>query len=612
MAAIDFGGANISATGMPIGATNYNTTPSVGTSAGTSTATGSQGLPANYQQARSAFEQQQATNPLGQPRATVVGNDQFGQQFGYAADADAFNTFYNQNYSGSTPVPQGGAGYGPQNDSGYQAYLNSNPGNANPLPYAQWSLSGSPSVMPVPLPSPPDPNQPYMPIMGTPSTPITGNPSTPTAGGGLSSLVNSGINPMANQNLTGNPLSAITPSAATGAVAPNLGVTAGSAPGAGGLTQGTALPNITTTQQQATATPQFYLDYLNQIAKQGATAAQGAQYAGAQPLQEQAFSQVGQNVGNYQPTLQNAANLASSVGNTSLADAIGNLGQANIAYNLAPQATAGIVGSGQFGSARGAGALGQVLANADLAITQQQQQALQQDMANRLAASQQLGTLANATQNLGLGDVNALATLGGQQQTIAQNEQLFPMQQLTAEANLLKGATIPTATSSSYTGPIPGAYNTSPLAQIAGIGSTLAGTGLGQTLFGSPATGNQPATQGLLGVGANAATNWLGKTYDNLTGANNLASGSYPLSDGGTMYVNSDGTKSIMGSDGSVQNFARDGTPLPSGSVDAGGGGMSEADLYAQEQAAQQQYDQQMLDDYQSYYNSYSAPNFEE
>jgi hypothetical protein len=387
-------------------------------------------------------------------------------------------------------------------------------------------------------------------------------------------------------NYLGNPLSSLTPTAATGAQAPNLGVTAGSAPNAGGLTQGTALPNITTTQQQATATPQFYLDYLNQIAKQGATAAQSAQYAGAQPLQEQAFQQVGQNVGNYQPALSSAVNLANSVGGTSLADAIGNLGQANIAYNLAPQATAGIVGSGQFGSSRGAGALGQVLSNADLAITQQQQQALQQDMANKIAASQQLGTLANSTQNLGLGDVNALATLGGQQQTIAQNAQLFPMQQLTAESGLLKGATIPTATSSSYTGPIPGAYNNSPLAQIAGVGSVLAGTGLGQTLFGSPATGNNPATSGALGSLVNAAKNWISSS-GGVTGSGiqndangNPIPGSYPLADGGTLTINPDGSQSVKSPDGTVLNFTDQGVPFSSATnsgnppVDIGGGSM--------------------------------------
>ena len=286
--------------------------------------------------------------------------------------------------------------------------------------------------------------------------------------GGLSSLL-----PTASPN-TGNNNMAYTP--AVGALPPNLGVTAGSAPGTGSLTQGTALPNITTTQAQATATPQFYTDYLNQLATQGAGAAQGAQYVGAQPLQTQAFQQVGQNVGNYQPALTNATNLASSVGGTSLADAIGNYGQANIAANLAPQATAGIVGSGQFGSTRGAQALGQTLSNADLGILAQQQTALQQDQTNKLNAANTLGNLATTTQNLGLGDVNALSTLGAQQQTIGQNAQLFPMSQLTAESNLLKGATIPTATSSTYTGPIPGAYNTSPLAQIAGVGSALLGT----------------------------------------------------------------------------------------------------------------------------------------
>jgi hypothetical protein len=165
------------------------------------------------------------------------------------------------------------------------------------------------------------------------------------------------------------------------------------------------------------------------------------------------------------------------------------------------------------------------------------------------------------------------------------------------------------------------------LAQIAGIGSTLAGTGLGQSLFGSPATGNQPATQGLLGVTANAAGNWLGKTYDSLVGKGGGTTpvGSYPLNDGGTLYANSDGSQSVMYADGRVVNYDRNGNQTSSGTVDAGGGGVSEADLYAQEQAARQEYEQKMLDEYQNYYNyrpyefnyeppppDYSAPNFEE
>ena len=282
-----------------------------------------------------------------------------------------------------------------------------------------------------------------------------------------------------------NPLSQYSVTPATNSTPPpNLGVTAGS-PSSGSFTQGGPLPNITTTQTQATAAPQFYTDYLSQLAQQGRQASQGAQYVGAQPLQQQAYSQVGQNVGNYQPALQNAMNLAGSAGDTNLFKSVADLGEANIRRNLAPQATAGIVGSGQFGSTRGAAALGDTIANAGLVITAQQQEALQKDYQNKLAASQQFGNLASQTQALGLGDVNALATMGGQQQTIGQNEQLFPMQQLTNQSALLRGYTMPTSSSSSYTGPIPGAYSASPLQQAAGlaaIGAGVSNTPLGNTI----------------------------------------------------------------------------------------------------------------------------------
>ena len=364
-----------------------------------------------------------------------------------------------------------------------------------------------------------DPGNVYNP--SAPTNPSVGT-SIPTAGGGLSSLLNSGT-----ANMATNPLSqyGVTPVANSPAI-PSTGAVAGS-PSGGSFTQGSALPNITTTQSQATAAPQFYTDYLNQIAQQGAQAAQNSQYVGAQPLQQQAFSQVGQNVGNYQPALQSAINLAGSVGNSNLYQAVGDLGEANIRRNLAPQTTAGLVGSGQFGSSRGATALGDTIANAELGVTAQQQAALQQDYANRLNASNTLGNLAGQTQALGLGDVNALATMGGQQQTIAQNQQNYPMNQLTNESALLRGYTMPTSTSSSYTGPIPGAYSASPLQQIAGLGALGAGisnTQLGQTLFGTADTTN-PTTgaviqgaSGLLGKGLSSLINSFGPSYNSLTG----------------------------------------------------------------------------------------------
>jgi hypothetical protein len=341
---------------------------------------------------------------------------------------------------------------------------------------------------------------------------------TYTAPGGLTAQTLSNVSNYDYGTSTAPTLSTpTTPTATTGTATPATlgGATfdmptpaAVAAPSGSSFTQGAPLPNITTSQQQQTIAPSFYTDYLNNLAKQGATAAAGADYVGATPLQTAAFNNVASNVGNYGTALQDASNLASGVGNADIAgnvnkymnpytqnvvNSLGNLGQQQIANFLAPQATAASAGSGQFGSSRGAAALGNAI-NQGMLNTQglqsqalqtgytQALQAAQNEAQQKLAASNQLGNLASTTQNLGLADVNALATLGEQQRTIAQNAQLFPMQQLTNESQLLKGYTIPTAVSNSYTGPIPGAYQSSPLQQIAGIGTIAAG--IGQTDLG--------------------------------------------------------------------------------------------------------------------------------
>lgn len=376
----------------------------------------------------------------------------------------------------------------------------------------------------------------------------------------LATATPTGTTPMAT-----NPLSTYATTPTTGFTpAPNLNVTPG-ASSSGNFGQGGVLPNVTTTQQQVTAAPSFYTDYLNQLATKGGQAAENAQYVGAQPLQEQAFNLASQNVGNYQPTLQNAINLASSVGNTNLAQAIGDVGQANIARNLAPQATAGIVGSGQFGSKRGAQALGDVIANAELGLTAQQQQAMQQDMANRIAAAQQLGTLANTTQQLGLGDLNALSTLGQQQQTIAQNQQLFPMQQLANQSALLRGYNIPTSVSASQTGPgQQGQFQTSPLQQIMSVGTllgALAKPGVGGTSAGSNIYGG---IEDILKKLSSKFTSSTGSTGSNstispITGLPIGVPGGATVQPDGT-YVDTGGTKYIVNDDGTITSYSPDGT----------------------------------------------------
>ena len=395
---------------------------------------------------------------------------------------------------------------------------------------------------------------------------------------------------------------------------PNLG-NAGSTAG-GSLTQGAAMPNVNTVQSQATAVPSWYTDYLQNIASSGLQAAGNAQFAPATPMQQQSYSMAQGNIGNYQPTLDMATGYLGQVGNYNPVTAgqpalnaamsqnavgaaspylqqgadtqvlgaaqpylsaaanptyntvnsymspyvndvvgqIGDLAQQNIMQNVAPQTNAGIVGSGQFGSQRGAQALGQTLANYGQQTTAAQanalntgyQNAMQQAQAqatlqgqlgqtagnlmqnqaqNQLTAGQQFGNLTNTmqanqtnigqvagnqasqeqqnltnaalaggqlattTQNLGLGDVNALNTLGTQQQQIGQAQQLFPLQMTQAYSGLLSGAQIPTSSTSMYTGPIPNAYQNSPLATGTGTLSSIA------SLFSNP-TGGTSAVKG--------------------------------------------------------------------------------------------------------------------
>lgn len=73
-------------------------------------AEGGTALPTNYQEARTAFEKQKEADAqkmiesgqLPPASLTVTGKDQFGQDFNLAADADAFNQFYNTNYKTTT------------------------------------------------------------------------------------------------------------------------------------------------------------------------------------------------------------------------------------------------------------------------------------------------------------------------------------------------------------------------------------------------------------------------------------------------------------------------------------------------------------------------------
>jgi hypothetical protein len=432
---------------------------------------------------------------------------------------------------------------------------------------------------------------------------------------------------------------------------------------------------LQSSQTQATTAPQYFTDYLSNLASKGTEAATNAQFVGAQPLQEQAFNMAAQNAGQFQAPVQAGQQMATNAANTNISGAaqpylsaatsasplnamqpyaqsamqttgaevgapmvgqgvgmsglsaadpylsgasqsgglraavpylnqatqspaelaqqymnpfintavqsMSDIAQRNIRNNLAPAATAAAVGSGQFGSQRGAQVQGQINANAQQDLNSQisqllasgygqaltaggqqnallgqlgstagnlgQQQAnllgqlgstagtltnqqaqnlitggtnlgnLQQN-ANQTAATlggtaataqgqqnqalltaaqtaanaagqqgqlqntaaQNMGSLGQIGQGMSLADINALATMGGQQQTIGQNEQLFPLNNLSTLSGLMRGYSVPSATKTTA--------ESSPLSVLSGIGAGTAG------LFsGSGAAGTGPS-----------------------------------------------------------------------------------------------------------------------
>jgi hypothetical protein len=287
---------------------------------------------------------------------------------------------------------------------------------------------------------------------------------------------------------------------------------------------------LQSSQTQATTAPSYYQDYLTNLATKGAAEIDpttGAQYIGEQKLQTDAFKNADADTKTYTTQLGNAGTTLGSAGSatsplsaatgyltdatrnpalqaqgymspyiTSVVNALGEAGQRNVKQNLSPGAVAGAIGGGQFGSKRGAEVLGQTLTNANRDILNAQSQALGTGYKDALAAATtqnqiagqagataanaasagqsnltQLGNaqsnLAGQDQALALARLNAMATLGGQQQTIKQNEQLFPLQNLTTLSGLLRGYTTPTTTTTTA--------EMSPLSALGTIGAGTAG-----------------------------------------------------------------------------------------------------------------------------------------
>jgi hypothetical protein len=189
-----------------------------------------------------------------------------------------------------------------------------------------------------------------------------------------------------------------------------------------------------------------------------------------------------------------------------------------------PQLKAGFVGSGGLGSQRYANALGQTTADMQSNLLGAQTGALQQGYAQALQAAinegqlqnqagQIQGNLAGQEQTLGLTGAGAMTKGGAEQQAYEQAKINAPLTQATNVASLMKGYNIPSSTTETYKGPLPGAYGVSPLSQITGLGG-LVGSGLGSTTTVKIGPDGKPVTT--------INPNWLKSIFNELPSFNDI------------------------------------------------------------------------------------------
>ena len=297
----------------------------------------------------------------------------------------------------------------------------------------------------------------------------------------------------------------------------------------GGLFAGSAPPNVNTTQTSTTAAPQYYNNFLSNLANLGTSQTNPDQtlegnIAAGQPyvaplnqLQTDIYgSPTG--VANTEKLLTGslapfgtaataAGTAAGGVGSnqinnflnpyiTDVNKALETNTQQNVNQTVLPALQAFGAGSGNTGSSRLINATGQTLGQIQQGLGAQESANLasgyQNAVTSALQNQQNLTGAANALSNIGTGQqqatvsgLNTANTLGAAGQAQTQAMINAPLNTATNVSNLLKGYTVPTSTNQTYTGPA-STYGPSPLAQIAGLG----------TLFASGANGVS-AAQGI-------------------------------------------------------------------------------------------------------------------
>lgn len=280
------------------------------------------------------------------------------------------------------------------------------------------------------------------------------------------------------------------------------------------LFEGKPPPTINTTTVSATSMPPWYQDYqrailskANAIGSEDYQTYQGPRVADFSDNQQQAFSDIKNNQGNWSPLMGAAVNAAAPAASGfdpaqmqqfmnpyqgAVVDEIGRLGDERWNNTIMPGVMDTFTGSGQFGSQRNQKFVGDAAAQNQREVLGQQSQALNtgynsaasayQNWANLgLQGSSALGQLAKQGQSMQLTDAAALEGVGSEQQGMEQknldmayqdfqNERDYPKTQLDWINNILKGSNVPTSTQTTGQS-VPPYMQASPLSNIAGMAS---------------------------------------------------------------------------------------------------------------------------------------------
>lgn len=263
--------------------------------------------------------------------------------------------------------------------------------------------------------------------------------------------------------------------------------------------QGDPLPSTTTTVQEQQTTPEFYTNYLQDIANLGQAGIEMGGVAGLSPLQQQALNMAPDASFSGMGTMGQGAELAAFSGATAAPSILGNymnpyqqnvvdemarLQQRNINENLMPAMKGAAGAMGQFGSQRQFQATGNMLRDMQSDLLGKQYGALntgyqnamksaQDDLTRSMQSGQTLGQIGTQQSQAGMAGLNQLMNLGGVEQQLGQKMLDDPLNKATAYSQLLKGYNIPTGTTKQTVGST--GYANSPLAQVSSLLSALAG-----------------------------------------------------------------------------------------------------------------------------------------